>query len=266
MLSLYGNITRLPKNSVERRLAERQLEIKSFNSHSWFIAVKKVLILYDLPSAEALLDNPVEKLKWKKQFNTVINEHWSEKIRCRSELYSSLRYLSKTFTVGKCHPAVKPYCLSKRDIYRIPVKNKILTGTYILQTNRVKFNQNEVNPTCQLCQSGAETLRHFLLDCQELETIRKPILNDFLHVSDRLVQDYPSVADLSLIQLLVDPSVTQDITKADSEEFQSAVELLHFHSRRLVYLLHSTRYKKLDLVWKVTKRKRGPATRTKLEG
>ena len=265
MLSLYGNITRLPKNSVERRLAERQLEIKSFNSHSWFIAVKKVLILYDLPSAETLLDNPVEKLKWKKQFNTVINEHWSEKIRCRSELYSSLRYLSKTFTVGKCHPAVKPYCLSKRDIYRIPVKNKILTGTYILQTNRVKFNQNEVNPTCQLCQNGAETLRHFLLDCQELETIRKPILNDFLHVSDRLAQDYPSVADLSLIQLLVDPSVTQDITKADSEEFQSAVELLHFHSRRLVYLLHSTRYKKLDLVWKVTKRKRGPATRTKLE-
>ena len=79
-------------------------------------------------------------------------------------------------------------------------------------------------------------------------------------------EDYPSVADLSLIQLLVDPSVTQDITKADSEEFQSAVELLHFHSRRLVYLLHSTRYKKLDLMWKVTKRKRGPATRTKLEG
>ena len=63
MLSLYGNITRLPENSVERRLAERQLEIKSFNSHSWFIAVKKVLILYDLPSAEAILDNPVEKLE-----------------------------------------------------------------------------------------------------------------------------------------------------------------------------------------------------------
>ena len=107
--------------------------------------------------------------------------------------------------------------------------------------------------------------KHFLLDHQELETVRKPILNDFLHVSDRLVQDYPPVADLSLTQLLVDPCVIQNITNADSEELQSAVELLHFHSRRLVFLLHSTRYKN-DLVWKVTKRKRGPATRTKLEG
>ena len=63
-------------------------------------------------------------------------------------MYSSLKYLSKTYKVGKCHPAVKPYELSIRDINRSPVMNKILTGTYILQTNRVKFNQNEVNPTC----------------------------------------------------------------------------------------------------------------------
>ena len=153
MLTLYGNITRLSDDSVEKCLASRQLEVKTFKSHSWFIAVKKVLILYDLPSTESLLDNPLGKLEWKKQFNIVINEHWTEKILCRSELYSSLRYLSKTFIVGKCHPAVKPYCYSNRDIYRIPVKNKILTGTYILQSNRAKFNQNEENPTCQLCQT-----------------------------------------------------------------------------------------------------------------
>ena len=165
--------------------------MKTFNSHSWFIAVKKVLILYDLPSTESLLDNPLGKLEWKKQFNIVINEHWTKTIMRRSELYSSLRYLSKTFIVGKCHPAVKPYCYSNRDIYRIPVKNKILTGTYILQSNRAKFNQNEVNPTCQLCQTDNETLRHFLLGCHELESVRKPILKEFLQVCNRLVRDCP---------------------------------------------------------------------------
>lgn len=266
LLTLYGNITRLSENSVEKRLAKRQLEVKSFKSHSWFIAVKKVLILYDLPSPESLLVNPVGKLEWKKQFNTVINKHWTEKILCRSELYSSLRYLSKTFTVGKCHPAIKPYCYSNRDIYRIPVKNKILTGTYIFQSNRAKFNQNEVNPLCQMCHKDNETLKHFLLDCQELESVRKPILKDFLQVCNRLVQDCPLVADLSLIQLLVDPSVIQDLNKPDKEEVKAAVELLHFYSRCLVYILHSTRYCKLESVWKVTKRKRGPAARTKLEG
>ena len=44
ILSLYGNITRLSSDSVEYQLAKRQLEVKSFTSHSWFIAVKKILI------------------------------------------------------------------------------------------------------------------------------------------------------------------------------------------------------------------------------
>ena len=131
-------------HTAERRLAKRQLEVKSFKSCSWFIAIKKILILYDLPSTEILHENPLGKLEWKKMFNVAVNKYWTDKIVSRSELYSSLRYLSKTFMVEKCHPAVKPYCLSDRDIYRIPVKNTILMGTYILQSNRAKFNQNEV--------------------------------------------------------------------------------------------------------------------------
>ncbi|MEW8544949.1 MAG: hypothetical protein AB2693_15595, partial [Candidatus Thiodiazotropha sp.] len=265
LLSLYGNITRLPENSIEKRLARRQLEVKSFASHSWFVVVKKVLILYDLPSAEALLQNPLGKIEWKKQFNVAVNKYWTEKILCQSELYSSLRYLSKTFVVGKCHEAIKPYGYSDRDIYRIPVKNKILTGTYILQSNRAKFNQNEVNPMCQLCHTDDETLKHFLLDCQELDPVRKPILKDFLSQCNRLVQDCPLVADLSLVQLLVDPGVLQDFCKLNDEKAKATVELLHFHSRRLVYILHSTRYRKLESVWKATKRKRVPVAHTDVE-
>ena len=42
--SVYGNITRLPEKSVVYQLAKSQLEVKTFKSHSWFIAVKKILI------------------------------------------------------------------------------------------------------------------------------------------------------------------------------------------------------------------------------
>ena len=38
------------------------------------------------------------------------------------------------------------------------LKTKILTGTYVLQTTRVKFNQDEINPTCQVCKIEDETL------------------------------------------------------------------------------------------------------------
>ncbi|MCG7875776.1 MAG: reverse transcriptase domain-containing protein [Candidatus Thiodiazotropha endolucinida] len=262
MFSLFGNITRLPETAIEIRLAKRQLEIKTFKSHSWFIAVKKLLIMYDLPTAEELLENPFGKYRWKKRFNMAVNKYWTDKIVSQSELYSSLRYLSKTFIVGKCHPAVKPYSYSDRDIYRIPVKNKILTGTYILQSNRAKFNQNEVNPTCQLCRMDNETIQHFLLNCKELDTVRKPILNDFLNIRRELIVTYPLVADISIVQLLIDASVINDCYKSADDKLKTLLELLHFHSRRLVYILHSTRYQKLELVPKSKIRKQAPAAHT----
>ena len=105
----------------------------------------------------------------------------------QSKLYTSLKYLSKSYTVGKCHKAVKPYEFSNRDICRIPVKTKILTGTFILQSNRARFNQNEVDLTCQLCYAESETLTHFLLKSRNLETVRKPILDKFNTVHAHVV-------------------------------------------------------------------------------
>jgi hypothetical protein len=45
---MFGNITRAHKNSTEWKLAERQLHIKSLDSNSWFMEIKKLCIKYDL--------------------------------------------------------------------------------------------------------------------------------------------------------------------------------------------------------------------------
>ncbi len=58
-----------------------------------------------------------------------------------------------TYTSGKIHPNMQTTNNSMRVINRLPVKLKLLTGTYILQANRVAFNQNEVDPTCQRAES-----------------------------------------------------------------------------------------------------------------
>ena len=242
ILSLYGNITRLPEKSVEYQLAKRQLEVKTFKSNSWFIAVKKILIQYNLLSPESLLDNPLKKTSLeKKLFNTAINEYWTCQIVSQSRLYFSLKYLSKTYFVGKCHPAVKLYMHSDRDIPRIPVKNKVLTGTYVLQTNRLKFNQNEVNPICLLCHEEDEP-QHFLIDCKSLEDIRQPTISDFLRVLGDLNTRYSVAADYTLLQLLVDSNIVlQDSDSRITSEIMTLVESLYYHSRRL----HATRYSKL---------------------
>ena len=78
ILSLFGNITRLTENAIEYNLAKRQLEIKTFKSHSWFIVVKKILIQYELLNPESLPNNVLEKYSWKKCFPTAINKYWTE--------------------------------------------------------------------------------------------------------------------------------------------------------------------------------------------
>ncbi len=58
ILSLFGNIVRSPDSSIELQVAKRQLEVKSLNSNSWFIAVKRILLKYDLPTPDELPQCP----------------------------------------------------------------------------------------------------------------------------------------------------------------------------------------------------------------
>ena len=47
-------------------------------------------------------------------------------------------------------------------------KAKLMTGTYVLQSNRAKFNQYSVDPTCLLCGDDTEDMIHYLLKCRSL--------------------------------------------------------------------------------------------------
>ena len=158
---------------------------------------------------------------------------------------------------------MKPCLNSDRDIPKIPVKNKVSTGTYILQTNRAKFNQNEVNPVCQLCNNDDETLQHFLTDCKSLEDARQPILIDFVHVLNDLIEKHPVSAEYTLVQLLIDSDIVIQYNESNTgSDIRNLVDSLHYHSRKLVYIHHAVRYNKLQLVPKRKRKERGTATRT----
>jgi hypothetical protein len=254
VLMLFGNIMRLPGNSIENRLATHQLEHKSLDSHSWFIVVKKLFIKYDFPEIEEILDTKYEKRQWKNIVDKYINQYWTMWIVSQASLYSSLQYISKTLVLGKCHPSIKPYQKSIRDVNRIPVKTKILTGTYILQTTRVKFNQNEIIPTCQICKIEDETLEHFLLKCGELKHFRDPVMQDILQlIKDLKVQDQ-NITQYSLLQLIIDCHIA--VSDKSTPLINELLEKLQFYSRRLCYTLHAARYKKLELIPKKRKGRR----------
>jgi hypothetical protein len=48
VLTFFGNITRSEHTSIEWRLAERQLQVKSYDSNSWFMDIRKICIKYDI--------------------------------------------------------------------------------------------------------------------------------------------------------------------------------------------------------------------------
>ena len=62
-LTFLNSIFLLPEESTEKRIPRRQLSIKDVDSASWFIEMKKILIKYDLPDINQLLDNPHKKRK-----------------------------------------------------------------------------------------------------------------------------------------------------------------------------------------------------------
>ncbi|MEW8547953.1 MAG: reverse transcriptase family protein, partial [Candidatus Thiodiazotropha sp.] len=80
-LSLFGNICRLDDTAIEKQLAKRQLTVKNFSSKSWFIAIKKILLKYDLPDPLDLLGDPLSKYSWKRRVNQCINSFWTKFIK-----------------------------------------------------------------------------------------------------------------------------------------------------------------------------------------
>ena len=155
MLSLFGQIIR-DQNSMENKIAYKQIAIYDLISKSWFSKLKMVLMKYGLPEAFHLLQNPPNKLEWKTMVDKKVNQFWIDSLVEDKNSKSSLNLMSvNTCKIRQYHPVWKTA--------------RILTGTYTLQSNRAKFNQHDVDPTCLLCKEGPENRQHFILTCKLTE-------------------------------------------------------------------------------------------------
>ena len=170
-LGLFNNICNQAEDSVEKTLARRQLIVKSNESNSWSIEIKNILRKYNMLEAWWYLGNTPKKTIVKRK----IHAHWSKTIVEFTPYYNGLRYLiCVNLEKGKLHPILKIInCNSKEDLHRLPTKLKLLTGSYILQSNRIKMLKNEANILCLLCCKDKENIEHFILDCERLEEVRK---------------------------------------------------------------------------------------------
>ena len=155
-------------------LAERQLLGKSSESNSWFVEIKKICLKYDIHDCYGYLLNPLEKSKWKLLITKNIHSYWESRINEfeESSLYSSLYNIRESYTVGQAHPLITTVSANISDISKIPTRVKLATRTYILQENRSKFREYWESAICLPCNTGEETMSHFLIECSALESDR----------------------------------------------------------------------------------------------
>ena len=136
-----------------------------------------------------------------------------------------------------------------RTAHRTPAKPqsrpRMATGCYILQADVKRFNQNEFNATCLLCDIGEpENIDHFLCWCSypPIKDSRErflPRLIQLLHTAlgfERLDEqsEYNEIVQLVLDCTAYDPD--------ESHTHDTAWLALESHAREYCYELHRLRY------------------------
>ncbi|CAG2244751.1 unnamed protein product [Mytilus edulis] len=100
-----------------------------------------------------------------------------------------------------------------KDVRLGGIKARLITGTYVLQSNTSKFNQHEVSAVCPLCQYEDEDVEHFILKCYALFKYRKSYIEELKLIINSINNPNACswerlVGDICLLtQLILNPSV-----------------------------------------------------------
>ncbi|MES9904544.1 MAG: reverse transcriptase family protein [Sedimenticola sp.] len=163
------------RNSKLRLLMERQI-VMGYKT-SFFSTASTLLQQYNLPPITDLPKYP--KLRWKYMTKTAIGTYWTEKLTEDAKSRSTLNYCNiPSLRIGLTHPVWETLNSNTNDVKMGITKARILTGTYLLQSNKAKFNKYEVNETCPLCRLGPEDREHMLTRCPALLQSRQRVLHE----------------------------------------------------------------------------------------
>ncbi len=197
-LAMFGSICR-NQNCMENELANRQLSLRT--DKSWYQYVKEITSKLDLPLPEELLSNPPSKSSWKTMYKNATCTYWREKTLRLFATYPSARFLNPlAMKFGSPHPVIRYAPGTKVHVKRCATSLQVLTGSYMLQTNRSNFNQHGTKPTCLICRSGPENRIHLISCCPATEHIRCRFRKK---LKDILSEHFPAPEHLQ--QLLFDP-------------------------------------------------------------
>jgi hypothetical protein len=142
---------------------------------------------YGLPSPHLILQLKPSKGRWKNLVTNTVLNHWERSLKTSALEKSSMLLLTADvngLSLRKEHPVWQWTESNMRDTERARIKSRMITGTYILQANRARFNNYDVDPTCPLCGDGSEDIHHMIASCTAMKSIRTRYLPSLVSVFD----------------------------------------------------------------------------------
>ena len=105
--------------------------------------IKKNLYKYGLPSPYELLENPPSKYVWKKAVNGKLVEYWKERLAGETLKKTSLKFWNpNNIEYNVCSQIWARAGRDTVSVHKANIHVKLLSGTYILQKNKARFNQS----------------------------------------------------------------------------------------------------------------------------
>jgi hypothetical protein len=167
-LSLVGKVRKPILQEIEEILNDKETSWKCLPQDT------KIQLLLDITSVISKLNlDPMSNI-------LVCRSIWSWNMRRREQysMFATLAGSKLSLLITDVMSSNSWIFVSCGRHFRLPTKLKLLTGSYILQSNRIKMFKNEANILCLLCSKDKEKIEHFILDCERLEEVRKPILQE----------------------------------------------------------------------------------------
>ena len=152
-----GPLASQAKYLTIHKLALRQSLVTDCKERSFFANIIHILDMYQLPSIQQLLESPPTKYQWKKLANQAVNSFWTVRLQQDLLQKSSLGLCNiQHLEIRRFHIVWSSVQPSTFDVKKTIVKARMLTGVYILQKQRSKFNKQASSSLCQLCHLEEE--------------------------------------------------------------------------------------------------------------
>ena len=248
MMNLFMAILHRP-GTPEYHVVRRQLALKTLESNSWTVQIRKLLHKYRLPPALVLAATPPKPEVWKSRVREAVQDYWEMKLKEDAAPMKSLINLNLNVCgYGYTHPV---WLTGTNPVQAVmaTVRAAMLVGRYTFTGHKVSGTRQTTS--CPYCDDAEpETISHFILRCPLYTDIRATTEKRLNQETNNRFQEMSSE---NKVKIIIDPSIIA-VSEEEAIRLESAArqEIFAMHNRRAVKDERGSMYK-----WAVARAREG---------